>query len=103
MGTWELPNTKQKAEQLKEMFKKPIKANQKTRDKLCYIYGDDALFDEILDREFENGSNYDVRFLIASYIDSLLIYYKEQPECFYVKFQKGAIKTLENIIKNYDL
>ena len=50
MGTWALPNTKEKANALQELMQKPLKANNKSKDKLYDLYGDDELFDEIDDR-----------------------------------------------------
>ena len=103
MGTWALPNTKEKANALQELMQKPLKANNKSKDKLYDLYGDDELFDEIDDRRTEEGANYDIRFLVATYIKSTLDYLKESPESFNVKFDKEAIKTLESIVKEQDV
>jgi len=53
MGTWALPNTKEKAQALQELMQKPLKANNKTASKLYDLYGDDGLFDAIADRRTE--------------------------------------------------
>ncbi len=100
MGTWALPNTKQKAEELQKLFEKPIYSNQMTKEKLYDLYGDDVLFDSINDREYEEDSKYDIRFLIATHIKGLLQYYNEKPECFNVKFNKSAIKILNKLLLN---
>ena len=92
MGTWALPNTKQKAEELQKLFEKPIYSNQMTKEKLYDLYGDDVLFEE--------DSKYDIRFLIATHIKGLLQYYNEKPECFNVKFNKSAIKILNKLLLN---
>lgn len=100
MGAWALPNTKQKAEKLKLLLSKPLYSNSKTRSELYHIYGDDNLFDDIDDCEYDYGTRYDVRFVVKRHIKGLLNYYKESPERFYVKFQKGALKILEGLVKD---
>ena len=99
MGTWALPNTKEKAQALQELMQKPLKANDKSKDKLYDLYGDDGLFDDIDDRRYEEGKDYDIRFLVATYINNSLEYYKKSPEKFNLKFDKEAIKILEIIVK----
>ena len=99
MGTWALPNTKEKAQALHELMQKPLKANSKAESKLYNLYGDDELFDEIIDRRADEGTNYDLRFLVATYIKGTLDYLKESPESFYVKFDQEATKILEQIVK----
>lgn len=99
MGTWALPNTNEKAKRLQELFAKPIYITKKMKSELYDLYGDDELWDEIGDRKYEYGTKYDIRFLIACYIDGLLKYYEEKPQCFNVKFDKNAIKILKNIVK----
>ena len=99
MGTWALPNTTEKAKALHELMQKPLKANSKAESKLYNLYGDDELFDDIIDRRVEDGTNYDLRFLVATYIKGTLDYLKKSPESFYVKFDQEAIKILEQIVK----
>ncbi len=99
MGTWALPNTTKKAKELQAMFLKPIYITKNVIDKLYDLYGDDDLWDEINDRKSKYGSKYDIRFLIASCIDSMLGYYEKSPEDFYVKFDKTAIQILKAIVK----
>jgi len=103
MGTWALPNTTQKAKRLQELFAKPIYFTKKIKSELYDLYGDDELWDEIGDRTFEYGTKYDIRFLIASYIDGLLKYYEGKSQYFYVKFDKNAIKILKDIVKKQGL
>ena len=99
MGTWALPNTKKKAEELQKLFKNPIYSNESTKDTIYDLYGDDDLFDAISDREYEEGSDYDIRFVIACHLNSMIEYYEKSPKCFNVKFDKGAIKILKKIVK----
>lgn len=94
MGTWALPNTKQKAEKLQELFREPIYSNQETKDALYDLYGDDELFDDIDGAEYKE----DIRYLIACYLDKMIKYYNEKPECFNVQFDKNAIKILKAIV-----
>ena len=103
MGTWALPNTKEKANALKELMQKPLKANSKAEDKLYNLYGDDELFDDIIDRRAEEGTNYDLRFLVATYIKGTLDYLKKSPESFYVKFDSEALKILESMGKEWNV
>lgn len=100
MGSWALPNTKQKAEELKKLLAKPLYSNKRTQDKLYHLYGDDALFDAIDDREYEYGKHYDIRFLIKIYIKGLLEDYKKHSETFNVNFDKGALKILNELVKD---
>lgn len=62
MGTWALPNTKKKAEDLKVLLSKPLYCDEKVKDKLYNLYGDDELFDEISDYSYEYGEHYDIVF-----------------------------------------
>lgn len=99
MGTWALPNTKEKAQALHELMQKPLKANNKATSKLYDLYGDDRLFDAIEDRREKYGKGYDLRFLVATFIKGILEYYKKSPERFYLKFDQEAIKILETIVQ----
>lgn len=99
MGTWALPNTKEKALKLQELMQKPLKANKKVTDKLYDLYGDDNLFDDISDRRYDYGTSYDLRFLVATYLNNTIEYYKKSPEKFNLKFDKEALVILENIVR----
>ena len=100
MGTWALPNTKKKAEDLKVLLSKPFYCDEKATDKLYNLYGDDELFDEISDYSYEYGEHCDISFLVKIYIQNMLKINKKTPNYFNVKFEQSALKILKQIVKD---
>lgn len=98
MGTWSLPNTKEKAEQIVNLMKEPLQAQVATK-KLSNLYGDDSLFDEINYCEDVFGHEYDVRGQVYHFIKKLLLMYWDNPESFYVQMENDAIAILKSLVK----
>jgi hypothetical protein len=96
MGTWALPQTKKQAEDLKQLIKEPLKANEACK-KLYDLLGADDLFDEIEQYSREEGKDYDISPLVKIYINKILNEYKQTPENFSKPFESDAIKILKTI------
>lgn len=96
MGTWTLPNTKRKAQKLKELMEQPLLVSEDPQSKLYDLYGDDSLFDEIWN--YEDDSNNDLRELVKKYISKYLYDYAENPESYRCKLSKNARAILEAIL-----
>lgn len=95
MGTWAIPNTINKAKKLKSLLSKPLYANDNIINELSEVYGDDDLFDEIGEYRCPES---DIRILIKIYIKNLIDLFIKEPECFNIKFEKGALKILNQIV-----
>lgn len=111
-GTWALPDTKEKAEQLQKLMESPIEADSEVYNKLYDIYGDDKLFDEI-DQAMEKGDIEDIRNIIKvelgesiKNIDS----WKNKPDAQTIDILKqivgaeaeSSVKTADNTIRRND-
>lgn len=71
MGTWALPQTTAKAEAFKSLMMQPLEAKD-SEDKLYPIFGDDDLFDAIIDHQRTFGSDSDIRLLVVYYLVGFL-------------------------------
>jgi hypothetical protein len=65
MGTWNLPQSLEKAKKLQNLLKKPLIALD-TENKLYDLLGDDDLFDSIIEEQRVFGDDLDVRDLVKS-------------------------------------
>ena len=100
-GTWSLPNTKDKALELYFLMQDELPADIAT-DKIYNLIGDDLLYDIIADYQQghdKDSHTIDVRFHIASRLNTLLDRYYMNPEEFKEPFDERAIKILQDIIK----
>ena len=66
-GTWSLPDTQKKYNELMKLMKRPIPAG-KAADVLYHLTGDDVLFDDFLDAEKKDGPKSDVRSLVKDFL-----------------------------------
>ena len=65
MGTWNIPQSLEKAKKLQNLLKKPLIALD-TENKLYDLLGDDDLFDSIIEEQRVFGDDLDVRDLVKS-------------------------------------
>ena len=65
MGTWNLPQSLEKAKKLQNLLKKPLIALD-TENKLYDLLGDDDLFDSIIEEQRVFCDDLDVRDLVKS-------------------------------------
>ena len=65
MGTWNLPQSLEKAKKLQNLLKKPLIALD-AESKLYDLFGDDDLFDSIIEEQRVFGDDLDVRDLVKS-------------------------------------
>ena len=65
MGTWNLPQSLEKAKKLQNLLKKPLIALD-AENKLYDLLGDDDLFDSIIEEQRVFGDDLDVRDLVKS-------------------------------------
>ena len=65
MGTWNLPQSLEKAKKLQILLKKPLIALD-AESKLYDLLGDDDLFDSIIEERRVFGDDLDVRDLVKS-------------------------------------
>lgn len=93
MGTWNLPNTKEKAKKLQNLLKKPLRASQAT-DKLYNLLGDDELFDLILGEQKVFGDNLDVRDMVKSSLE----YFLDNSENAMKPWDQEAVKICQSLI-----
>ena len=66
-GTWSLPDTQKKYDELMKLMKRPIPAG-KAAKVLYHLTGDDVLFDDFLDSEKKDGPKADVRPLVKDFL-----------------------------------
>lgn len=71
MGTWALPDTKEKANQLKEILEKPLPANE-AADRLYHTLGDDNLYDFFNELEGSQDVRITVRNHLKEFIETQL-------------------------------
>jgi len=71
MGTWALPQTVPQAEAFKSLMMQPLEAKG-SEDKLDPIFGDDDLFDAIIDHQHTFGSDSDIRLLVVYHLVGFL-------------------------------
>ena len=71
MGTWALPQTKEKAKKLQNLLQKPLIALD-AENKLYDILGDDDLFDSIIEEQRVFGDDLDIRNLVKSSLEYFL-------------------------------
>ena len=72
MGTWNLPQSLEKAKKLQNLLKKPLIALD-AENKLYDLLGDDDLFDSIIEEQRVFGDDLDVRDLVKSSLEYFLI------------------------------
>lgn len=99
MGTWALPQTKQSAEQLAALMAKPLKAS-KAEAAIYNLLGDDELSDSIHGQIKTDGSNSDVRCLIAARLEDFLDDYADRPEAYFEEWNPSALKICRRIVNN---
>lgn len=92
-GCWSCPDTVQKAKELVNLLNKPLPASEAS-DKLYHLLGDDDLFDDIADYEYEEGPDYDVSFLVKSWIVNNILRSGD------VEWNKEFDPKVINILKN---
>lgn len=95
MGTWNLPQTKEKAKKLQNLLKKPLPVNEAS-DKLYDLLGDDELFDLILEEQRFFGDDLDVRDMVKSSLE----YFLETPENATKPWDQEALQICQNICLN---
>lgn len=67
MGVWALPDTKQKADELRGLMENPIRADE-AQDKLYHLLGCDNFFD-LIDEIKRDDPDSDVRISVLSYLE----------------------------------
>lgn len=83
-GTWSLPFTEDKVDELEYLMKQPIDP-EVASDILYDIFGDDDLFDQI-NNWADDGAD-DVRILIKDKLKEYLQQYQENPDSFRTKIK----------------
>ena len=97
MGTWNLPQTVQKAKKLQKLISKPLPAKI-AEDRLYDLLGDDDLFDQILSEQEACGDDTDVRFLVETHLRNFL----DNKENATKPWDKEAFKICQNICKSIE-
>jgi len=92
MGTWNLPQTKEKAKKLQNLLKKPLPASEAS-DKLYDLLGDDELFDLILEEQRIFGNDLDVRGMVKSSLE----YFLDNQENATKPWDQEALQICQNI------
>lgn len=95
-GCWSCPNTVTKARELVKLLSQPLPAG-KAKDKLYNLIGDDALFDDIDDREYTEGPDYDVSYLVKAWILGNII--KKDAVEWFVPFDDEVIDIFKRMLK----
>jgi len=93
MGTWNLPQTVEKAKKLQTLLKKPLLAREAS-DKLYYLLGDDELFDLILEEQKVFGDDLDVRYMVKSSLE----YFLDNQENAMKLWNQEAVKICQSLI-----
>ena len=91
-GTWAIPNTIEKAEELKKLFDNPIPLG-KCEKMLWNKIGDDSFYDEILKLKDSKDKDFDVRPIASKYISKWI---KEK-----IDLDKKAIEILKDIVRKF--
>lgn len=97
-GTWELPNTVDKARELASIIEDIKSKNLNFKEfyeRLTNVFGDDELYDEL--DEIEQSALKETISVIKKYVKRFLKDYEDYPESFNVKFSKEAIEILKNL------
>jgi hypothetical protein len=97
MGTWNLPQSLEKAKKLQNLLKKPLIALD-AENKLYDLLGDDDLFDQILSEQEACGDDTDVRFLVETHLRNFL----DNKENATKPWDKEAFKICQNICKSIE-
>ena len=97
MGTWNLPQSLEKAKKLQNLLKKPLIALD-AENKLYDLLGDDDLFDQILSEQEACGDDTDVRFLVETHLTNFL----DNKENATKPWDKEAFKICQNICKSIE-
>lgn len=93
MGTWALPDTKEKANQLKKILKNPLPADE-AADRLYHVLGDDELYDFFSECEGDP----DIR---TSIIRHLKDFIENQLDTCFKPWEEEAIKICKELsLKN---
>lgn len=93
MGTWSLPQTKQKATALENLMAQEIPA-WAAREKLYHLMGDDDLFDTFA----EYGNTEDIRHQVVITLERLI---GEPDETFAKPWEPGAREICQKIIDRF--
>jgi len=102
-GTWAVPNTVKKAQELQKIMRKPINVIDAKR-KLWNIIGDDNFYDYMEDAYRETDADYgdeDVREYIADWIYRELVDPKAPEKKWHVDWEDGVSDILKKITKKY--
>jgi hypothetical protein len=93
MGTWNLPQSLEKAKKLQNLLKKPLIALD-AENKLYDLLGDDDLFDSIIEEQRVFGDDLDVRDLVKSSLEYFLKNSKDVTNT----WDKEAFKICQSLI-----
>jgi len=97
MGTWNLPQTVEKAKKLQKLVSEPLPAKIAS-DELYDLLGDDNLFDQILSEQEACGDDTDVRFLVETHLSNFL----DNKENAVNPWEEEALEICQNICKSID-
>lgn len=94
-GTWSSPNTVERAQQLAQLMRKPIRVAVAS-DVLYDLIGDDDLFDHFYEAE-KDGPDTDVRSLVADKLQEWL----KNLEGWRDRWDPQAVKILQQLVKKF--